>query len=42
MNKLSICIKYISVGENIIKKNFKIFLLFEICNMFLSCNVNIV
>lgn len=43
MNKLSICIKYISVGENIIKKKiFKIFLLFEICNMFLSCNVNIV
>lgn len=42
MNKPTICIKYISAGENIIKKNFvKTFLLFEICNMFLSCNANI-
>lgn len=35
MNKPSTCIKYISGGENIIKKKFlKTFLLFEICNMF--------
>lgn len=42
MNKPTTCIKYISAGENIIKKSFvKTFLLFEICNMFLSCNANI-
>lgn len=41
-NKPTTCIKYISARENIIKKIFvKTFLLFEICNMFLSCNANI-
>lgn len=42
MNKPTTRIQYISAGENIIKKKIlKTFLLFEICNMFLSCNANI-
>lgn len=39
MKKPTTCIKYI---KNIKKKKIlKTFLLFEICNMFLSCNANI-